>query len=64
MIHKKSTYSDIIHLICYSVSLPYKPWVGEMPTALDKKQKNSKQSLVLYYILRLNFANVFQVRQM
>lgn len=67
MIRKKSTFSDIIHFICYSVSLSYKPWVREMPTALDKKQKNSKQSygnLELYYILRLYFANVFQVRQM
>lgn len=50
MIHKTSTYNDITHFICDSVILPYKPWVGEMPTALDKKQKNFKQSYeVLYY---------------
>lgn len=50
MIHKTGTYNDIIHFICYSSTLPYKPWVGEMPTALDEKQKNSKQSYgeVLY----------------
>lgn len=50
MIHKTNTYNDIIHFICYSGILPYKPWVGEMPTALDKKQKSSKQSYgeVLY----------------